>query len=119
MFGLGFWEVLLILAVALLVFGPARLPGLARSLGRGLSEFRRASSDLQQAILSADAPPPPPRAGPADQAAQTPLPESPGAPATPETPDAPTAPNAPDAPGADSPAPAAPRGADTPPGPKG
>ena len=80
MFGLGFWEVLLILAVALLVFGPARLPGLARSLGRGLREFRRASSDLQQAILSADTPDPAPtpRAGPADQAAQTPLPESPG-----------------------------------------
>jgi len=116
MFGLGFWEVLLILAVALLVFGPARLPGLARSLGRGLSEFRRASSDLQQAILSADAPPPPPRAGPADQAAQTPLPESPE---TPDTPDAPDAPEAPGAPGADSPTPAAPRGADTPPGPKG
>ena len=103
MFGLGFWEVLLILAVALLVFGPARLPGLARSLGRGLREFRRASSDLQQAILSTDTPDPapPPRAGPADQAAQTPLPESPGTP---------------DAPGADSPAPAAPQGAGQPPG---
>lgn len=87
MFGLGFWEVLLILAVALLVFGPARLPGLARSLGRGLREFRRASSDLQQAILGADAPEQaPPRAGPADQAAQNPLPESP-----PESPDAPGA----------------------------
>ncbi|MDD9853986.1 MAG: twin-arginine translocase TatA/TatE family subunit [Deltaproteobacteria bacterium] len=97
MFGLGFWEVLLILAVALLVFGPARLPGLARSLGRGLREFRRASSDLQQAILSADTPDPapPPRAGPADQAAQTPLPESPGT---------------------DSAAPAAPQGAGQPPG---
>lgn len=105
MFGLGFWEVLLILAVALLVFGPARLPGLARSLGRGLREFRRASSDLQQAILSADAPDAAPlRAGAADQAAETPLPESP----PPESPDAP------DAPGADSPAPHA-----GPPGPDG
>lgn len=84
MFGLGFWEVLLILAVALLVFGPARLPGLARSLGRGLREFRRASSDLQQAILSADTPEPPPRAGAADQAAQNPLPEDSPAPAPPD-----------------------------------
>lgn len=100
MFGLGFWEVLLILAVALLVFGPARLPGLARSLGRGLREFRRASSDLQQAILSADTPEPPPRAGAADQAAENPLPESP------------------EAPGADSPAPAPPD-AGKPPGPDG
>lgn len=104
MFGLGFWEVLLILAVALLVFGPARLPGLARSLGRGLREFRRASSDLQQAILSADTPEvAPPRAGAADQAAQTPLPESPP-------------PESPDVPGTDSPAPAPHAG---PPGPEG
>ena len=38
----GFPELLVILVVALLVFGPAKLPELARSLGRGLAEFRRA-----------------------------------------------------------------------------
>ena len=53
MFGIGFPELLVILVVALLVFGPAKLPELARSLGRGLAEFRRASSDLRQSVLEA------------------------------------------------------------------
>ena len=44
---IGFPEMVLIFVVALLVFGPKRLPELGRSLGRGLSEFRRASSDLE------------------------------------------------------------------------
>ena len=50
MFGLSFWEITLILAVALLVLGPKRLPGLAKSVGKGLRELRRASTDLRSAI---------------------------------------------------------------------
>jgi TatA/E family protein of Tat protein translocase len=57
MFGLGFTEILVILVVALLVFGPDRLPELARNLGRGLAEFRRASSDLRRSVLEAESPP--------------------------------------------------------------
>jgi TatA/E family protein of Tat protein translocase len=53
MFGLGFAEILVILVVALLVFGPDRLPELARSLGRGLAEFRRASNDLRRSVMEA------------------------------------------------------------------
>ena len=44
-------ELLLIFAIALLVLGPKRLPDLARSLGRGLSEFRRASTDLRREFM--------------------------------------------------------------------
>jgi len=51
MFGsIGGPELLLILVVALLVFGPKRLPELGRSVGRGLREFRRATMDLQTTI---------------------------------------------------------------------
>ena len=46
----GFPELIIIFVVALLVFGPKRLPELGRSLGRGLSEFRRASSELKSSI---------------------------------------------------------------------
>lgn len=50
MFGIGFPELVLILIVGLIVFGPGKLPELARQLGKGLREFRRASAALQQAI---------------------------------------------------------------------
>ena len=48
MFGIGFPELLLIMAVALIVLGPKRLPDLARALGRGFSEFKRATDELKQ-----------------------------------------------------------------------
>jgi sec-independent protein translocase protein TatB len=50
MFGIGMPEMLLILAVALIVFGPKRLPELAKSLGRALGEFKRATTDLKHSI---------------------------------------------------------------------
>lgn len=48
MFGIGFPELLLIMAIALIVLGPKRLPDLARALGRGFSEFKRATEELKQ-----------------------------------------------------------------------
>ena len=50
MFGIGPLELVVILAVALLVFGPKRVPELARTVGRGLAEFRRASNDLRKTL---------------------------------------------------------------------
>jgi Tat protein translocase TatB subunit len=50
MFGIGPMELVLILVVGLLVLGPKRMPELARTLGRGLGEFRRASNDLRQSL---------------------------------------------------------------------
>jgi sec-independent protein translocase protein TatB len=48
MFGIGPTELVVILIIALLVLGPKRLPELARSLGKGLAEFRRATSDISR-----------------------------------------------------------------------
>ncbi len=50
MFGIGMPEMLLILAVALIVVGPSKLPDLAKSLGKGLSEFRRATDEIKSTI---------------------------------------------------------------------
>lgn len=51
MFGpIGMPELILIFLVALLVFGPRKLPELGKSLGRGLAEFKRASEDLKRTI---------------------------------------------------------------------
>jgi len=48
MFGIGFPELLLIAVIALVVIGPKRLPDLAKALGRGFAEFRRATDELKQ-----------------------------------------------------------------------
>lgn len=51
MLDIGLSELLIILAVALIVLGPKKLPEIARSLGRGLAEFRRTSDDLRKSIF--------------------------------------------------------------------
>jgi TatA/E family protein of Tat protein translocase len=47
MFGIGMPELLLILGLALIVLGPKKLPELAKALGKGLAEFRRATDELK------------------------------------------------------------------------
>ena len=65
MFGpIGMQEMLFIMAAALLIFGPRKLPELGRTLGRGMAEFRRATSDLKRSIdveLDEEKRPPPAR----------------------------------------------------------
>lgn len=50
MFGIGMPEMLLILAIALIVIGPKKLPDLAKSLGRAFAEFKRATSELKESF---------------------------------------------------------------------
>jgi Tat protein translocase TatB subunit len=50
MFGIGLPELLLIMAIALIVVGPSKLPDLARALGRGYAEFRKATNELKETL---------------------------------------------------------------------
>lgn len=54
MFGIGFPELLLILAIALVVLGPEKLPQIARVIGRGLGEVRRATEEVRAEIEKGD-----------------------------------------------------------------
>jgi sec-independent protein translocase protein TatA len=47
---IGTWELVIIFVVALVVFGPRKLPELGRSLGKSLSEFKRASNELRSTL---------------------------------------------------------------------
>lgn len=44
------WELIIVLVIALVIFGPKRLPELGSSLGKGIREFRKATNELQESI---------------------------------------------------------------------
>ncbi len=50
MFGMGMPEIIMILAIALIVIGPSKLPDLGRSLGRALREFRKATNEFKSSL---------------------------------------------------------------------
>lgn len=57
------WEIVLILAVVLVLFGAKKLPELAKGLGSGIKEFKKATRDVTDELNAAvnEEPPPPPR----------------------------------------------------------
>ncbi len=62
LFNLGGGEIILILALVLILFGAKKLPELAKGLGTGIKEFKKATRDVTDEIHSAmdETPPPPP-----------------------------------------------------------
>lgn len=50
MFGIGIWELIFILIIALIIFGPGKLPEVGKAIGRGLSEFKKASKEIESDI---------------------------------------------------------------------
>ncbi len=46
----GPWELILLLVIVLIIFGPGKLPDIGNAIGKGIREFRRASSDIEDAV---------------------------------------------------------------------
>lgn len=90
MFNIGPTELLVVLAIALLVVGPKKLPDLGRTIGKSMREFRRAQDELKSSF-DLSAMDEPVAKGPAQATPKTP-PATPSAPeAAPESPEDPAA----------------------------
>lgn len=50
MFGIGLPELIIIMVIALIVIGPSKLPDLARALGKGMAEFRKATQEIKESL---------------------------------------------------------------------
>ena len=50
MFGIGLPELIIIMVIALIVIGPSKLPDLAKALGKGMAEFRKATQEIKNSL---------------------------------------------------------------------
>lgn len=62
-FNIGWAELVIILVIVLVIFGPKRLPEVGRSLGKGIREFRKSTSELQQQLTEEKEEKPPVKQG--------------------------------------------------------
>ena len=60
MFGIGAPELIVILVIALVVFGPGKLPEIGSALGRGIRDFKKAFEGAEDEVKKIDTPPAPP-----------------------------------------------------------
>jgi len=80
LFNLGGGEIILILALILILFGAKKLPELAKGLGQGIKEFKKATKEVTDEVAQAmEEPPPPRRLPPTDSVPSTPAAQNPPA----------------------------------------
>jgi sec-independent protein translocase protein TatA len=87
-FGIGPVELIVVLIIALLVIGPGKLPEVGSALGKSIREFRKASSDVEEATKIDTSPIPPTAAAPAPPANAPTVPVEPNVLHTPSAPPA-------------------------------
>ncbi len=68
---IGPWELLVLLVIVLIIFGPGKLPDVGNAIGKGIREFRRASSDIEDAVRGEPPRTEPPRSEPPATATRT------------------------------------------------
>jgi sec-independent protein translocase protein TatA len=71
---IGWPELIILLVVVLIVFGPGKLPDIGNAIGRGVREFRKASNDLEESIRG-DTKQKPPASPPTSPPVSTPAPD--------------------------------------------
>jgi sec-independent protein translocase protein TatA len=77
LFNLGGGEIILILALILILFGAKKLPELAKGLGQGIKEFKKATKEVTDEVQNAmEEPPPPPRRLPSTTSAPSEPPQT-------------------------------------------
>ncbi len=76
LFSLGGGEIVLILALVLILFGAKKLPELAKGLGQGIREFKKATNEVTSEVNAAMYEPPRPKPLPAPQPVSAPQPEA-------------------------------------------
>lgn len=54
MFGMGPWEIAIILLIVLIIFGPSKLPQMGKAMGQAIREFKKAGKELRTEVESPD-----------------------------------------------------------------
>ena len=63
---IGWPELIILLVVVLIIFGPGKLPDIGKAVGKGIKEFRRASNDIEEGLRGEPSKPAAPAAPPAN-----------------------------------------------------